>query len=409
MNSANQKFRHRRLAAMVLLVAVAGLVSCGGKDSEPAASKAAAAPAPASAPAAASAEVASADPMSVDAGGEIARRLSTGPLVTKTFAETIRIAGKLDVNQYRTSRIGAPITGRLTQVDALFGQQVKQGQVLAEISSPELGQAQLAFLRANSQQQLLTRAVERAELLLAADVIGSAELQRRQSERTVAIAEKRAAGDQLKSLGLTDQRIKTLERTGHIQATAPIVAPLNGTVIERRVAQGQVVNPADVLFIVSDLSTLWALAEVPEQDGKFVKQGQSVEVEIPALDNNRTSGKVAYVADVVNPETRTVRVGVVLENGERRLKPSMLITMLIEGRSSAQQLVPSTAVVRENDRDYIFVAQTGNRFRLVPVDLGLERDGMRPVLKPFANNPTIVIDGAFHLNNVRAQRAVEGR
>lgn len=406
----------RLIAIFGLLILAGGLTACGRSGNEPAAG---APPAEAgasqtakpadSAKASDAAQAGSSDPMSVDASGDIGKRLSIGPLLVKTFAETIRISGKLDVNQYRSSRIGAPITGRLVQVDALFGQQVTQGQVLAEISSPELGQAQLMFLRANSQQQLLTRAVERAELLLAADVIGSAELQRRQSEQTVAIAEKRAAGDQLKALGLTARRIATLEKTGQIQATAPITSPLNGTVIERRVAQGQIVNPADVLFIVSDLSTLWALAEVPEQDAKFVKTGQRVEVEIPALDNSRTAGKVAYVADVVSPETRTVRVGVVLENGERKLKPSMLITMLIEGRTSEQQVVPATAVVRENDRDHIFVAHSGNRFRLVPVDLGLERDGVRPLLKPLTDKTTIVIDGAFHLNNVRAQRAIEGR
>jgi cobalt-zinc-cadmium efflux system membrane fusion protein len=147
---------------------------------------------------------------------------------------------------------------------------------------------------------------------------------------------------------------------------------------------------------------------VPEQDGKFVKLGQRVEVEIPALDNRKTAGKVAFVADVVNPETRTVRVGVVLDNPERTLKPSMLITMLIEGRNQPQQVVPSSAVVRENDRDHIFIARGSNQFRLTQVELGLERDGKRTLIKPLANDTQIVADGAFHLNNVRAQRAVDG-
>lgn len=395
---------------LLVVTLVAALSACGREapNSAVPASAAAGKPAGGSAPAAPAAVTAAADPMLVDASGEIGKRLKIEGLQVTNVAETIRIAGKLDVNQYRTSRIGAPITGRLVQVDALFGQQVTQGQVLAEINSPDLGQAQLAFLRANSQRQLLTRAVERAELLLAADVIGSAELQRRQTELTVAIAEKRAAGDQLKALGLTAKRIDVLEKTGQIQATAPITSPLNGIVIERRVAQGQVVNPADILFVVSDLSTLWAQAEVPEQDGKFVKLGQRVEVEIPALDNRKTAGKVAFVADVVNPETRTVRVGVVLDNPERTLKPSMLITMLIEGRTLPQQVVPSSAVVRENDRDHIFVARGGNQFRMTQVELGLEREGKRTLIKPLQNDTKIVSDGAFHLNNVRAQRAVEG-
>ena len=349
------------------------------------------------------------DPMEVTADAELAKRLSLGPASTRLFADTIRVAGRLDVTQYRTSRIGAPITGRLTSVDAVFGQQVRQGQVLAEINSPELAQAQLAFLRAHSQQQLLTRAVERAQLLLAADVIASAELQRRQSELTVAIAEKRAASDQLRQLGLSPQKIQRLQETGEIQPTAAITATLGGTVIERNVAQGQVVNPADVLFVVSDLSAVWALAEVPEQDSQFVKLGQRVQIEIPALDNERFSGRVAYVADVVNPETRTVRVGVEMENKALRFKPSMLMTMLVEGATMPRQVVPVSAVVRENNVDHLFVEVRPGVFRLTPVELGPEREGLRTLIRPLREDTKVVLDGAFHLNNVRVQQALESR
>lgn len=349
------------------------------------------------------------DPMQVSADKELASRLSLGPVATRPIAETIRVAGRLDVNQYRTSRIGAPITGRLTRVDAVFGQQVRQGQVLAEINSPELAQAQLAFLRAHSERQLLTRAVERAQLLLSADVIASAELQRRQNELSVASAEKRAASDQLRQLGLSPQKIQRLEETGEIQPTAAITATLGGTVIERNVAQGQVVNPTDVLFVVSDLNSVWALAEVPEQDSQFVKLGQRVQIEIPALDNERFAGRVAFVADVVNPETRTVRVGVEMENKALRFKPSMLMTMLVEGPVVSRQVIPVAAVVRENNVDHVFVQVRDGVFRLTPVELGPTKDGLRTLLKPLPENASLVLDGAFHLNNVRVQQALESR
>lgn len=383
-----------RLPLLALLLGAAVLASgCGDKAAEKPVQAAAARK----------------DPMEVTADAELVKRLNLGPASTRLFADTIRVAGRLDVNQYRTSRIGAPITGRLTSVDAVFGQQVRQGQVLAEINSPELAQAQLAFLRAHSQQQLLTRAVERAQLLLAADVIASAELQRRQSELTVAIAEKRAASDQLRQLGLSPQRIQRLQETGEIQPTAAITATLGGTVIERNVAQGQVVNPADVLFVVSDLSAVWALAEVPEQDSQFVKLGQRVQIEIPALDNERFSGRVAYVADVVNPETRTVRVGVEMENKALRFKPSMLMTMLVEGATMPRQVVPVSAVVRENNVDHLFVEVRPGVFRLTPVELGPEREGLRTLIRPLREDTNVVLDGAFHLNNVRVQQALESR
>lgn len=384
--------RNGRLAAAALAAALL-LAACGPKAPPPAQQS----------------DAGRSDPAEVSVDAQLAQRLVVGPASTRQFADTIRVAGRLDVNQYRTSRIGAPITGRLSQIDAMFGQQVRRGQVLAEIKSPDLAQAQLAFLRAHSQQQLLTRAVERAQLLLAAEVIASAELQRRQSELSVAAAEKRAASDQLRALGLSAARIQQLEQTGEIQPSAAITATLDGTVIERKVNQGQVVNPADVLFVISDLSSVWALAEVPEQDSKFVKLGQRVQIEIPALDNERFAGRVTYVADVVNPETRTVRVGVEMENKALRFKPLMLMTMLVEGPPLSRQVVPTGAVVRENNVDHLFVEARPGVFRLTPVELGPEKDGIRTILKPLPEQSTVVLDGAFHLNNVRAQRAIESR
>ena len=360
-------------------------------------------------PAAGAPGAATNDPLELTIDEALARRVVIGSASTRRVVDTIRIAGRLEANQNRSSRIGAPITGRLTQIDAQIGQVVRQGQVLAEINSPELAQAQLNFLRAHSQQQLLTQAVERARLLLEADVIGSAELQRRQGELTVAAAEKRASSDQLRALGLTVERIARLESTGQIQPTAAITATLGGTVIERKVAQGQVVNPADVLFVVSDLTALWAVAEVPEQDAQFVKTGQRVQIEVPALDNERFDGRVAFVADVVNPETRTVRVGVDLENRGGRFKPSMLISMLVEGRSAERQVVPASAVVREGNADHLYLQVRPGVFRMVPAEVGPERDGMRALLRPLPPGTQLALDGAFHLNNARMQRALDGR
>jgi cobalt-zinc-cadmium efflux system membrane fusion protein len=387
-----------RVSRAALLLALVLLAGCGREQ----------APATTSQPMAPPARTA-ADPMEVVVDDDLRQRVAIDALPMRRVADTIRIAGRLEANQNRSSRIGAPITGRLTQVGAQIGQVVRPGQTLAEINSPELAQSQLNFLRAHSQQLLLSRAVERAKLLLDADVIGSAELQRRQGELTVAAAEKRAAYDQLRALGLSEERLGRLEATGQIQPTAEITASLGGTVIERKVALGQVVNPTDVLFVVADLTALWAAAEVPEQDAQFVKPGQRVQIEVPALDNERFSGRVALVADVVNPETRTVRVVVDLENRGGRFKPSMLITMLVEGRVADRQVVPITAVVREGNADFVYVEVRPGVLRMTPVEIGPERDGMHPLLKPLPPGARIALDGAFHVNNVRAQRALDAR
>jgi membrane fusion protein, heavy metal efflux system len=392
------QFKLAPLLAMIVPLSFA-LSACGDKGQ-------------AASPNAAKSEVsAPIDPMFIKADATLLGRIKVATIEERNVSETLRVAGQLQTNLYKTMRIGAPIAGRLTQINAQFSQEVQAGQVLAEISSPELAQAQLSFLKAHSQQKLTTAAVERAQLLLSADVIGSAELQRRQAEQQIAGAEKRAVSDQLKALGISAAKITQLETTGQIQSSASITASGKGTVIDVKVTQGQVINPSDILFVISDLNELWAQAELPEQDSQFVKKGQRVQVEIPALGQVAIVGTVAYVADIVNPETRTVRIGVSLPNTDRKLKPSMLMTMLIEGKAVSKTVVPQAAVVRENDADHVFIKQADGSFKLTRIELGPETNGFRPILgsiKGIPKDAQIVIDGAFHLNNVRGQRAVSG-
>ena len=350
-----------------------------------------------------------ADPSVVAASATVMRYLSVGAPGSISVREEQRIPGRLETNENRTARIGAPVTGRLVAIDGVVGQRVNRGEVLAQISSPELSSAQLAFLKAHSAEQLAQRAAERARRLLEADVIGAAELQRRDSELAVARAESQAARDQLRVLGLSSALIDRLMQTGQIIASAPITATKTGTIIERRGALGQVVQPSDELFTVTDLGALWAVADVPEQEARQARTGQRVEVEVPALGDRRVEGAISYVSDLVNPETRTIRVRMELPNPSGEFKPAMLASMLLKGPERERLVVPKSALVREENRDLVFVAEEGERFRLRQVKLGMEVGDSRVVLDGLRSDERIVTAGAFHLNNERRQLAVGGR
>lgn len=349
------------------------------------------------------------DPNSVELDSMLLTRVRIGAPETLAVASQLRLAGRLELDGYRTARIGAPVTGRITDVRALLGQSVREAEPLAFVTSQEVTAAQLAYLKAYAAEQLALRAAERADTLFRADVIAAAELQRRGSELEVARAERRSAADQLEMLGLGADVRARLERTGQIVPSAPIMASRAGTVIERRIAIGQVVQPADSLFVVSDLRHLWAVAEVPEQQVRDIHRGLEVAVEIPAAGNSQRTGRVVFIGDVVNASTHTVRVGVDLDNADRSLKPQMLMTMLVSARmSSPRPVVPSSAVVRENDRDHLFLKGVGNTVVLTPVRLGPEQDGRRALLDAFPAGTEVVLDGAFHLNTERQRRALEG-
>ncbi len=348
------------------------------------------------------------DPTWVTPAPALLDTLKIAEVTTQPVSETLRVAGQIDFDERRVARIGATVTGRVVKIDAHLGVPVKKGEVLAHLNSSELSSQQLAYLKARAQLELNRRNAERARALFDADVIGAAEMQRRESEYRISIAETRAAEDQLRLLGVSSQAIDRLGRIGAVDSVTPVAATLAGVVVERKLAVGQVVQPADDLFVVADLDRLWAVAQVPEQQVGQVQAGQSVSIEVPALGNEKLQGKLIYVGQTVNPETRTVLVRTELDNRDGRLKPAMLASMLIEAKPVDRLVVPSSAVVRENDEDHVFVAMQDGRFRLTRVKLGPENGGRRVVQSGLAGKEKIVVEGGFHLNNERNRKEMEG-
>lgn len=349
-----------------------------------------------------------ADPLLVTAGEALAAKITVAPVGKAPVADILRVAGRIDFDEARVARIGATVTGRVTDIQADLGESVKAGDTLAQLHSTELGNAQLGYLKAKANAELLARAVERARLLLAADVIGAAELQKRENELSVAVAERRAAADQLRVLGVSAKAMENTSTSGVINSISSVVSTLPGVVVERKVAKGQVVQPADALFTVADLSRVWVIAQVPEAEISLVAPGQSVEIEVPALGNAKRVGRLIYVGDIVNRETRTVMVRTEIENPDRQLKPAMLATMLIQARPVERLVVPASAVVREENEDHVFVETGPNQYRLTRVKLGAEHDDRRAVLSGLAAGARVVADGAFHLNNERRRQELEG-
>ncbi len=342
-----------------------------------------------------------ADALQVRAPESLRPQIQVSEVQTLELSDTLRVAGQIDFDEQSLTRIGASVTGRVTQIQATLGQIVNKGDALALINSSELSGSQLAYLRARSEKELHRRNAERAKTLFEADVISAAELQRRESEYEIAAAETRAAQDQLRVLGVSPKSIDRLANTGTIDSVSTVMATIKGVVVERKIATGQVVQPSDVLFAVADLSRVWAVAQVPEQQVGQVTVGQSVSIEVPALGHQMLQGKLIYVGQTVNPESRTVLVRTELDNKNGRLKPSMLASMLIESAPIKRLVIPITAVVRQDDTDHVFVELSDNVFRLTPVKLAAEQNGQRVVLEGLKAGMRIVSDGAFHLNNHR--------
>jgi cobalt-zinc-cadmium efflux system membrane fusion protein len=321
---------------------------------------------------------------------------------------TLSVPGRVEVDETRLARAGAPVSGRISELSAVEGQSVKRSQVLAALTSTELSDGQFGFLRAQTQAQVARRAVSRARQLLEAGVIGVAELHRREAEYTQASAELATWHDRLRLMGMPEEAISRLESTREVRSQAQVLAGIDGIVLERKVTPGQMVQPSDTLFVIADLSQVWLVADVPEQAAGVMKVGKTLEAEIPALPGRAIRGRVSFVSATVQPETRTVRVRMDLPNPNLFFKPSMLANIRLQDRPERQLVVPASAVVREGNLDHVFLETGPNTFLLKPVQLGAEAGDRRIIASGVQQGQRIMLEGAFHLNNQRKRAGLHG-
>jgi membrane fusion protein, heavy metal efflux system len=389
--------QHMTKGTAVIFLAAIAVVSLAGCHKVASADKETPAP-----------EKTASNPMEVRATPALLERVKLSEPTWAEVGGTIEVAARVEVDETRIARVGSPLMGRITELDVREGQQVTRGQVLAVINSTGLSDAQLGLLKAMSQQQLAQRAVERAEQLLNAGVIGSAELRRREAELTQTTADVAASRDQLRILGIPQDALETLERTRSINSLLRVTSTADGTVMTRHVTVGQVIQPADTLAEIADLTQVWLVADVPEQNAGTLSPGQMVQAEIAALPGAPVRGKLAFVSSTVNAETRTIRVRMDLPNPQQRYKPAMLATMTIADRAQRKQVIPSVAVVRDGDKEHVFVQSGPEVFTMRPVTLGEEYGGRRVLMDGLRAGEKIAADGAFHLNNERIRLSVQG-
>ncbi|RZU42090.1 efflux RND transporter periplasmic adaptor subunit [Edaphobacter modestus] len=357
------------------------------------------------APAAAKAEQ---DPTAITVSAELAKQLSIGEPRMQDVAGSLQVAARVDTDASRIARIGSPVAGRIIKLLVLEGQYVHQGGALATLHSTDLSDTQFSFVKATSQEKLAEQATLRAEQLVKADVMGLAELERRRAELLQASTEASAFRTQLGGLGMSDAAIHRLESTRKLNADYPILSTISGTVLERKVTLGQIIQPAEIAFMVADLSNVWVIAEVPEESSGRLRKGMDVTVRIPALPDQDIRGKLSYVSPIVDPITRTVQVRMDLPNPHGIFKPAMLAGLTFLDATERKTTIPATAVVREENKDFVFVQIEPTKFRLREVSLGMESGDNRVLESGVSPGEKIVLDGAFHLNNQRKQNAIKG-
>ena len=309
-----------------------------------------------------------------------------------------------------TAEITALVRGRVVDVYADLGQQVKADDLLAILYSSDLGMAQSTYIKAGAKLFVAERAFERAKMLLQEKVIGLAEAQRRQGEMLSLRAEKREAEDRLRLLGMSEDQITKLNKDQKIVSYVPITAPFDGRVIARNLTKGEVVEVTEKLFTIADLSEVWVMANIPEKDIPFIRADagtsdkssveQIVDVLLTAYPGEVFHGKVTYVGDVLEVATRTMNLRLEVPNPHRKLKPQMYATIRVHSLPEQNVLmVREVAVQRERDRRFVFVQRDAHTFEARDVQLGESNGEVFKVLDGLREGEPVVVKGAFVLKS----------
>src|SRR5256712_2953238 len=255
---------------------------------------------------------------------------------------------------------------------------VAKGQPLVEILVPDWAAAQAEYL-------LLRRAGKDA---------GLAE----------------AARNRLQLLGMNEEQIDLLEKTGQPQTRITLYAPINGVIAELGVREGMTVMSGAMLFRLVDLSKVWVNAEVPEAQGAWLRPGTAVEARVPSFPGRVFRGKVNAILPEVNAATRTLRARVELANPGGRLKPGMFATLFFaEGTGAKALFVPSEAVIRTGERSVVIVAESEGKFRPQDVELGFESGGRSEIREGLAEGDKVVVSGQFLIDSEASLRATGTR
>ena len=334
------------------------------------------------------------------------------PVVRSDFRTHRDFPAIVQPNQRNMAEITTLVRGRVIEVYADLGQEVKANAPLAILYSSELGLAQSAYLKAKAKLHVAEQAFNRAQFLLQEQVIGEAEAQRRQAELLSTQAEANESHDRLKLLGMNEEEFNRLDRSRKIRSVVPIVAPFGGRIIGRKLTRGEVVETTENLFVIADLSEVWVQANIPEKDIPFVHSvhasgGTQVEVRINAYPKEVFEGTITYVGDVLDPITRTMQLRSELPNRDGRLKPEMFATIRLFSEAQPDRLaIPEAALQRDQGRTFVFVQRGANEYEMREVHIGESNGTLTSILSGLNEGEPVVTHGAFILKSELLKKPV---
>jgi membrane fusion protein, heavy metal efflux system len=329
----------------------------------------------------------------VPAGSTLRERLTVMPAQVESVRAKLSLPAVVESDPTRTSTVLTPLSGRVLEVKVALGDRVTQGQVLAVIDSPDLGQAYDDNDKAADAFRLAAKNLERQEGQARIGTVSDRDLDQARSDNNQAQAEYARTQARLRVLGVSS------ESNDHPRLLT-VRAPMVGSVIALSIARGNMINdPTQPMMTLADLSTIWVTALVAEKDMAAASKDEDADVVLAAYPDQILHGKVLFVADIVEPDSRRNKIRIAFANSDYRLKPNMFATVTLLGPAQTRIVVPSSALLMNNDRTSVFVATAPWTFERRSVDPQLEEGPSVAIRSGIQAGDQVVVKGGILLND----------
>jgi cobalt-zinc-cadmium efflux system membrane fusion protein len=340
---------------------------------------------------------------SVDLSEKQAASLKVGPVDTRDFEVLKTAVGTIGFNENMLVQVFSQYPGKILKALYNVGDDVKKGDVLFTIDSPDLLQAESTLLASAGVLELQKRILARATGLLRAGGSAQKDIDQATSDHQTAEGNFKAAMNSVRIFGKSDAEIEQIFRDRKVDSTLVVPSPIDGRVVTRNAAPGFLTQPgtAPAPFSVADISTMWMIANVIETDAPAYKVGQPVEVRVPAYPDKVFKGHVTTVGSIIDPNTHRQLVRSEIEDPEHLLRSGMYASFIIRVGGPLRSLaVPADGVVREGDGTItVWVTKDSRHFIKRTVSIGARQNGWVQILDGLQPGETVVTEGAVFLSN----------
>lgn len=343
--------------------------------------------------------------------------IETARVVRRDVSRTLRLSGQIEFDQNALVHVSPRVASRVVVVRRLLGDDVRKGDVLAELDSLKLGELKLSFLEARTELQLAATTLARQERLRKSKITSEREYLAAKAAHLRARMRLSSKHEMLHLLGLNDDEIRAIRYGAHAPSCLLLRAPIGGRIIRKHLAPGELVRPSDKAYTIADLRKVWAQVDITEDALARVRKGMTARVFARAYPGTSFRGVLTLISSSADAKTRTLFARIVVENhthaGRRfPLRDKMFVEAELAldgpGKGKLELVVPETAVVRHQSGYLVFVEKGRGVYEARAVVLGARVAGRVAILSGLRGDETIVVVGTFALKSLYAKQLLGG-